>query len=126
MISPTMSLDRVAGVVERRQALRYPITLPVDLEGATGITRDVSTSGLYFETNQVFSTGAPIRLTLVLGQTCPGTPICLHCQGQIVRTDRREEETGVAVVFESFRFGPASQKWGKSGGARLPEVLEAS
>ena len=94
----------MAGPVERRQALRFPITLPVDLERGTGITRDISTSGLFFETNQVFSAGAPIRLTLVLGQTCPGTPICLHCQGQIVRAERREEKVGVAVAFTSYWF----------------------
>ena len=54
----------MASRVERRQALRFPITLPVELERGTGITRDISTSGVFFETDQVFRAGAldPVHL----------------------------------------------------------------
>jgi hypothetical protein len=92
--------------VERRQALRFPMTLPVELERGSGITRNISTSGVFFETDQVFSTGDPIRLTLVLEPTCPGIPTRLHCQGQIVRAEQQEEKMGVAVAFTSYRFEP--------------------
>jgi len=95
----------VAGPVERRQALRFPMTLPVELERGSGITRNISTSGVFFETDQVLSTGALIRLILALEEpTYPGTPICLHCQGQIVRAEQHEEKMGVAVAFTSYRF----------------------
>jgi len=97
----------VAGPVERRQALRFPMTLPVELERGSGITRNISTSGVFFETDQVFSAGALIRLILVLEEpTYPGTPIRLHCQGQIVRAEAHEEKVGVAVAFTSYRFEP--------------------
>ncbi|MDP2969767.1 MAG: PilZ domain-containing protein [Deltaproteobacteria bacterium] len=94
----------MSGPVERRQALRFPITLPVDLERGTGITRNISTSGVLFETDQVFPTGALIQLTVLMEPTCPGTPACLHCQGQIVRAEQHEEKMGVAVAFTSYRF----------------------
>lgn len=94
------------GPVERRQTFRFPIRLPVELERGGGITRDISTSGVLFETDQVFSTGALIRLTLVLEPTCQGIPTCLHCQGQIVRAEQQEEKMGVAVAFTSYRFEP--------------------
>ena len=82
------------------------MTLPVELERGSGITRNISTSGVFFETDKVFSAGDPIRLTLVLEPTFPGTPICLHCQGQIVRAEQHEQKVGVGVAFSSYRFEP--------------------
>ena len=96
----------MAGPVERRQALRFPMTLPVEFERGSGITRNISTSGVFFETDKVFSAGDPIRLTLVLEPTFPGIPTCLHCQGQIVRAEQHEEKVGVGVAFTSYRFEP--------------------
>ena len=96
----------MASLVERRQALRFPITLPVELERGTGITWNISTSGVLFETDQVFSTGALIRLTLVLEPTCQGIPTRLLCRGKIVRAKRHEEKAGVGVAFTSYRFEP--------------------
>ena len=91
---------------ERRQALRYSIPLHVEFERGNGIVRDISSSGVLFETDQVFSAGAPIRLTVLLDAAGQGTASCLHCQGQIVRAERNEEKMGIAVAFTSYRFGP--------------------
>ena len=91
---------------DRRQALRYPIPLRVELERGNGITWDISTSGVLFETDQVFLAGAPIRLTLFLNSTQSGIPTCLHCQGRVVRTEKRGEKTGLAVAFTSYQFKP--------------------
>lgn len=90
------------GFPERRQAIRFPLALPVELERGRGITRDVSVSGVYFETDQSFSLGESIRLTLVLERVYPGRPVHLQCQGQIVRVERREGKVGVAVAITSY------------------------
>ncbi len=90
--------------VERRQAVRYPIPFHVELERGSGISRDISTSGIFFETDQAFSAGAPIQLTLVLELTSPSIPTYLQCRGQIVRTEQHQERMGVAVAFTSYRF----------------------
>ena len=68
------------------------------------MTRNISTAGVLFETDQAFSTGDPIRLTLVLEPTFSGIPTCLHCHGQIVRAEQHEEKMRVAVAFTSYRF----------------------
>ncbi len=60
----------------------------------------MGTSGVFFETDQVFSRGDPIRLTLLMSVWTR-----LHCQGQIVRIERREGKIGVAVAFTSYTFG---------------------
>ena len=94
----------MAGPDERRQALRFPITLPVELERGAGITRNMSISGVSIETDRAFSTGDPIRFTLLLEPACPGVPIRLHCQGQIVRAKRQKEKVEVAVSLNAYWF----------------------
>ena len=94
------------GPVERRQAFRFPITLPVELEQGTGITRNISTSGVFIETDQVFLTGVLIRLTLLLELMCSAISTRLHCRGKIVRVEREKEKKGVGVAFTSYWFEP--------------------
>jgi hypothetical protein len=99
---------------ERRRAVRFPITIPVELEGGTGVTRDVSLSGVFFETNHFFALGEPIRLTLLLERATPGQPVRLQCEGRVVRVERRQPELrlGVAVAIESYRFRKPEQASG--------------
>jgi len=99
-------VEQVPGPVERRQALRFPIRLPVELEQGTGITRNISISGVFFETDQAFSTGDSIRLTLVLEPIFSGIPTRLHCLGKIVRAEWHEKKPGVGVAFTSYWFEP--------------------
>ncbi len=101
---------------ERRRAARFPIAIPVELEGGTGVTRDVSLSGVFFETNQFFALGELIRLTLVLERASPGQPVRLQCDGRVVRVERRQAELrlGVAVAIESYRF----RRRDRPGGSR--------
>ena len=103
----------MAGTVDRRQAFRFPVALPAELERGAGTTRNTSTSGVFFETDQAFSTGDPIRLTVVLEPECSGTPTCLHCQGEVVRAERQKEKVGVAVAFRSFQLGTLSGGGGR-------------
>ena len=94
----------VTDAVERRKALRYPIPLHVELDRGNGIIRNISISGVLFETDQVFPAGTRIRLTVLLEPACTGNSTCLHCQGRIVRAEKNEEKMGVAVAFTSYRF----------------------
>lgn len=88
-----------AHFTERRQTPRYRIALRVELEGGAGETRDVSTAGAYFETDQALAPGAPIRLAL---EFAGGTRV--QCEGQVVRIESREGKLGIAVSFTSYRF----------------------
>ena len=86
-------------VVERRQAPRYRVALPVELEGGSGQTRDASASGVFFETDQSFSPGAPISLALVFGGG-----LRVQCEGQVVRVEPVGARVGVAIALMSYRF----------------------
>lgn len=97
---------RAPDSTDRRRMLRFRVALPVELEDGKGITRDVSLSGVFFETDQSFSPSEAIRLVLVLEHVHPGRPVRLHCEGRVVRVSRRDGKMGVAVAITSYGFGP--------------------
>ncbi len=94
---------------ERRRAARFPLTIPVELEEGRGTTRDVSLSGVFFETDQSFAPDERVSLVLVLERSSPGRPIRLQCEGRVVRVTSSGTRTGVAVALSSYRFGDQGQ-----------------
>lgn len=92
---------------ERRKVQRIPMALPVELSEGTGITRDLSVCGVFFETDRSFLPGESIQFTLVLEYLDPRQPVRLQCQGRVVRIERHGELTGVAVAITAYRFTTA-------------------
>lgn len=86
---------------EKRRGQRIHTALPVVLKNAKGITRDVSASGVFFWTSE--STCAPGELiSFSVELKRPEGRMRLKCQGDVVRTEPRNGEMGVAVnVTES-------------------------
>ena len=54
----------VGGFEERRKGERFKVALPVQLNDGIGITCDISTSGIFFETESAHSVGETIRLSV--------------------------------------------------------------
>ena len=86
---------------EKRTKQRIRTELPVFLKNTEGVTRDVSASGMYFWTSES---------TCVLGELIsfsvevkrPEGRMMLKCQGDVVRTEPRAADIGVAVkIIES-------------------------
>ncbi len=71
-----------------------------------GMTRNVSLSGLFFETEQSFALGEQISVTMVLEHVSPGQPVRLQCEGRVVRITRFDQRIGVADVISGYGFGP--------------------
>ena len=70
--------------------------MPVFLKNAEGITRDVSASGVFFWTSEsICAPGELIRFSVELKR--PKGRMKLKCQGDVVRTEPRNGEMGVAV-----------------------------
>ncbi len=86
--------------LERRQGLRYPIKLPVEVGQAAGHTRDISISGVYFETEGTFSPETPIELTLLWEATLLSTPMRIKCKGQVVRVEEAQAPVRQLAVRE--------------------------
>jgi hypothetical protein len=85
---------------EKRSRERVCTALPVRLDTATGVTRDVSASGIFFETDSPDAVGGLISLTVELDT--PRGKRVLRCQGDVVRIEPSNTRVGVAVkIIES-------------------------
>ena len=71
--------------------------LPLDLGGAAGLARDVSASGMFFETDASYAIGSSISIALTLDT--PWGKVTVKSQGKIVRLEPRDRKMGVAVQF---------------------------
>lgn len=90
---------------EKRRDERIFTALPVNLGTATGITRDVSASGVFFETDATYALGNEISFAVELDT--PGGRMMLRCEGEIVRIEPRDARVGVAVKIVKSTIEPA-------------------
>lgn len=85
---------------EKRRGQRIYTALPVCLKSATGMTRDVSVSGVFFWTDAVCVLGELISFSVELHR--PDGKIMFKCRGDVIRTEPRDPMLGVAVrIVES-------------------------
>lgn len=81
---------------EDRKRERLPVKV---LNGeAKGVTRDLSPSGVFFETDRQYEVGSIITVTIDL-ENPPGTR--LKCVGTIVRVEDRGSKVGIAVHMKA-------------------------
>jgi len=86
------------GFEERRRGERFKVALPVQLNDGIGTTCDISTSGIFFETERAYSIGDIIRLSLNFEHET------LRCEARVVRVEQRNGQFGVAVELKSYVF----------------------
>ena len=86
------------GFEERRIGERYRLTLPMQLNEGIGTTCDISTSGIFFETESAYAIGDMIRLFLNFENEI------LQCEARVVRVEPRNGQFGVAVELKSYVF----------------------
>lgn len=101
-------------MAERRNARRYDLLLPVVVHGPTevkelqaGETRDISTRGVYFMTEQDMQAGSELDITLTLpSELTQGSEVFVRAAGKVVRVDPRTKarkmRLGVAAVIERY------------------------
>jgi len=80
----------------KRKEERMSVTRPVRMDRVTGVTRNVSTSGVFFETNVDFAVGSKISFVIEL-EGLRDEKSMLRCQGEIVRVEHRDGKVGVAA-----------------------------
>jgi hypothetical protein len=79
----------------QRAEERVKVALPVRLDTASGLTRDVSAGGICFEVDATF--GATSEISFVIEMESTGTRMLVKCKGNIVRTQVFGQTTSVAV-----------------------------
>ena len=85
----------------KRKEERIPSEFPVNLGNAEGLTRNISASGVYFETDASYLLGNQINFMVEFDSL--GGKLILKCEGEIIRIDPQEDgKIGVAVkIIES-------------------------
>ncbi|MGB5218718.1 MAG: PilZ domain-containing protein [Smithella sp.] len=89
---------------ENRLTIRHRGAFPVKLENTRGVTRDFSSSGIFFETDESFAPGHTIEFTIVLEYVDPQRPVHLKCRGKIVRVENKDHKLGIAAKIKSYVF----------------------
>ncbi len=82
---------------EKRKGKRLGAALAVKVGKTAGVTRDVSASGVFFETDAAYHKGSKIHFEIDL-DTPWGKVVC-DCRGRIVRVERHDRTVGIAVQF---------------------------
>jgi hypothetical protein len=97
---------------ERRHARRYDVSLPIAMKVAGGAetvqrngqTRDISTRGLYFTTQDELAPGTEFELSLTL----PAGDVFIRAQGRVIRIEHGKGTDGpmigVAATMESYEI----------------------
>ena len=100
---------------DKRRARRFPMTLPVAIRveetgngERTVRTRNVSSSGVYFEFASPIEIGTPLEFILTLPeQITKGSAVRIKCVGKVVRVDQNKSDSdslGVAATIERYEF----------------------
>ncbi|KQC09718.1 MAG: hypothetical protein APR62_13530 [Smithella sp. SDB] len=89
---------------EKRRSIRRKGKFPVVIDNGRGITRDFSSSGIFFETDKSFTPGQSIDFTIVLEYVDPDRPVYLKCRGSIVRVEDKGKKLGIAATINSYTF----------------------
>ena len=91
---------------EPRRHNRVQSEVPVELEdGTSGLTRDISPSGIFFVSPGTPQKGQAIRFTLEFANPAdPSGKMLLACQGEVVRVEEAGGRVGVAVDITESRI----------------------
>ena len=101
----------------RRAQQRVSAVLPVKVEGKpAGITRDISPSGIFFETDAEMAQGSAIHFSLEFDN--PSGKLLLECTGEIVRIERTGGKVGVAAKILESRLERATPDSAKPAAAK--------
>ncbi len=95
IIRPMLNEKRI----ENREQLALPVVLA---GGGMGKTHNISTTGLFFETESAYQPGSQIDLTIDLSTV--GRPFFLKASGEVLRTKDLGERMGVAVKLLKSRL----------------------
>ena len=88
---------------DRRKTARYAVHVPIEvIEIGTGSTVDVTAAGVAFLIDTELEPGRKIRFELPLEDN----QILLHCDGKVVRTEKRDGSNFTAATIDDFFIKP--------------------
>ena len=101
---------------DHRAAARFDTALAVDLEGQSARTRNISATGVFFETDVELPIGSLLNLSVQFTQG--GRQHWLQCEGKVVRVTHSDGHTGVAAELLTPFFAPVEEELTATAAAR--------
>lgn len=89
----------------QRATDRFISELPMEINGSPGVTRNISATGVYFETSEEPASGAKVSFTIDV--LVNGESLKMVCSGEVVRVDHKEGAVGIAVKLDNSVFAGA-------------------
>lgn len=93
---------------DHRSADRFDTDLAVDVEGLVARTRNISATGVYFETDVELPIGSLVNLNVQFTQG--GQKHWLSCEGKVVRVIHEEGHHVVAARLLTPFFAPVEEQ----------------
>ncbi|WP_333877602.1 PilZ domain-containing protein [Methylobacter sp.] len=88
---------------ENRSAGRYPTFCTVELDSGTGVTRNLSTTGVCFTTDNAIEPNLMLRC-FILMQKMGRNITRLRCEGRVVRANKSADGWEVAISFTTLEW----------------------
>ena len=89
----------------RRLEERLKATLQLELNsGNTGLTRDISPSGVFFWSARPFDAGEPLNFSVHFDDQQAHRHWTLHCRAQVLRVENSSAQWGVAARILDSRL----------------------
>jgi hypothetical protein len=88
---------------DKRRERRMSMMRPVQLDRGKGVTRNISTSAVFFETDVEYEPGSDIIFAIELDGPADKT-LMLRCRGEIVRVERQGGKLGVAAKIVASKL----------------------
>lgn len=88
---------------ENRLAGRYPTFCTVELDSGTGVTRNLSTIGVCFTTDNAVEPNSMLRC-FILKQKMGKNMTRLRCEGRVVRANKSADGWEVALNFTTLEW----------------------
>lgn len=98
-------MTKRAANINKRSEERLSVELKVDLGYATGLTRDISVSGVFFQINEenaFCKLGNEINLLINLDASIG--KLAMKCSGKIIRIEPQGELIGVATKITASKL----------------------
>jgi hypothetical protein len=102
---------RGAFLKEVRCAVRFPLSLPVELtedkaHETPAITRNVSANGVLLELSGPLDVGDELDFHLRMPGSVLGTPqdVLVHCRGRVVRCSLSQSHYQAAATIDEYQF----------------------
>ena len=87
---------------EKRSAVRFATALPLVIKGVEGLIRNLSSTGLYFETNTALAPGSKVFLAVEV--KVQGQKSKVLCDATVLRMDHKTGQWGVATRLDAPFF----------------------